>query len=122
MAVSAFAQTKITEKDLLGKWQMTSTTMGKSFIDLKNKTIKIDPETAKDAGMSVADMEVLVKENMAAADKYLIFTPEMKIEMAIFDGENENYTYTLSERDNNTILSVPNHELKLWFDGLTYGS
>lgn len=117
LATSAFAQTKITEKELLGRWQMTSTTMGKSFIDLKNKTVKIDPEMAKEAGMSVEDMEALIKENMAAADKYLVFSPEMKIEMAIFDGVSETYTYTLSERDNNTILSVPNDELKIWFDG-----
>ena len=117
MAVSAFAQTKITEKDLLGKWQMISTTMGKSFIDLKNQTVKIDPEMAKQAGMSVADMEAVIKEKMAAADKYLVFTPGMKIEMAIFDGVNENYVYTLLVRDNNTILGTPNDELKIWFDG-----
>ena len=117
MAVSAFAQAKISEKDLLGKWQMTSTTMGKSFIDLKNQTVKIDPEMAKQAGMNVADMEAVIKEKIAEADKYLVFTPGMKIEMAIFDGANETYTYTLLERDNNTILGTPNDELKIWFDG-----
>lgn len=116
LAISTFAQ-KITEKELLGKWRMTETTMGKSFIDLKNGTAKIDPEFAKGNGMTVPEMEAIIKENMAAMEKYVDFRAGSKVEMAIYDNEMQEYDYTIYEKDNNQILKVQEDEMKIWFDG-----
>lgn len=115
-AVSAFAQ-KITEKELLGKWRMTETTMGKSHINLKEKKVKIDEATAKDNGMTVADMEALILENLDSMEKYMVFLEGSKVDMAIYDGMNETHDYTLYEKDNNQILKVQEDEMKIWFDG-----
>lgn len=56
MAVSAFAQ-KISEKDLLGKWEISFVNIEGTTIDFETGTITIAPGAAEAEGITEADLK-----------------------------------------------------------------
>jgi hypothetical protein len=112
--VSATAQKKLTEKDLLGRWTMSAMTMPTGTIDFKNETF-IPGDEVKDemSDEEVDEMgQVLIETLSYAAEYYVEFKKGYMMETNIEDaGES---AYKLVERGGKQYFSDGEDEMQLY--------
>lgn len=108
MALSANAQS-VTEKDLLGTWQVNRLSYFGVTIDFDSDTVTVDQEAADAAEMKESEIENLknlVKDQMGDKIKNnkLIFKKGFMME-SIEAGKSETGPYTLSMQDGVQYIS-----------------
>ncbi|KOS07815.1 hypothetical protein AM493_18465 [Flavobacterium akiainvivens] len=104
-ATAATAQKKLTEKDLLGKWTITSIGMYMGTIDFKKQ--KFIPSEELKADMTEEDLEMaetaLLESMAGVAEYYMAFESGYKLESNIDNVGNS--TYKIIEKDGKQYLT-----------------
>ncbi|MES2486924.1 MAG: hypothetical protein V4581_13390 [Bacteroidota bacterium] len=104
-ALSAQAQKKLTEKDLLGHWTMGAMQMSMGTIDFKNQTFTISEEAKEEFEGEEIDQlgEVLLETLAYVGDYYLDFKKDNMLEHNL-DGESEG-PYKLVSKNGKQYLT-----------------
>jgi len=104
-AISAHAQKKLTEKELLGHWTMGAMQMSMGTIDFKNQKFTISEEAKEEFEGEEIDQlgEVLLETLAYAGDYYLDFKKGNMLEHNL-DGESEG-PYKLVSKNGKQYLT-----------------
>lgn len=98
VAVSAFAQ-KISEKDLLGKWEISFVNIEGTTIDFETGTITIAPGAAEAEGITEADLKSRISTAMGTkADSFMLFSEGSQLLISIRGQEDVTGQYTITEK------------------------
>jgi len=105
MAVSAFAQ-KISEKDLLGKWEISFVNIEGTTIDFETGTITIAPGAAEAEGITEADLKSRITTAMGTkADSFVLFSEGSQLLISIRGQEDVKGQYTITERGGQPFIT-----------------
>jgi len=105
VAVSAFAQ-KITEQQLLGKWEISFVNIEGTTIDFETDAITLAPGAAEAEGISEADIRARIKGAMGTkAESHVLFEQGHQMLLSINGQEDVSGQYTISEKDGQQFIT-----------------
>lgn len=105
MAVSAFAQ-KISEKGLLGKWEISFVNIEGTTIDFETGEITIAPGAAEAEGITQADLKSRISTAMGTkADSFVLFSEGSQLLISIRGQEEVKGPYTIAEKDGQAFIT-----------------